>query len=89
MTGPADQDDGFYIGDCVRILGSAIVGFITGWAVHMRKEATYWVEYIDGTGSPQEREWSESQLSLVERHDDADAEEAEVTGVVVPFPVAN
>lgn len=88
MTTP-DRDDGFYSGDCVRILGSKVIGFVVGCILHSRREPAYFVEYVDAQGNPQERTWDETQLSLVSRRDDADAEEVELTGTVIPFPVAN
>lgn len=83
------DDDGFYSGDCVRILGSKVIGFVVGCILHSRREPAYFVEYVDAQGNPQERTWDETQLSLVSRRDDADAEEVELTGTVIPFPVAN
>ena len=59
------ESEGLEWGDCVDILGSGVLGFVIAITFHMRCEATYLVEYIDGTGSPQERWWSESQLTLV------------------------
>lgn len=55
------------VGDLVRILGSQVRGFVTAFTCHMRREDSYLVEYVDADGNPQEREWSESQLSLVEK----------------------
>lgn len=86
MTAATD-DDGFYGGDCVRILGSQVIGFVVGCILHSRREPAYFVEYVDAQGNPQERVWDETQLSLVLRHDDA--EDVDMPGVVVPFPVAN
>lgn len=83
------DDDGFYSGDCVRILGSKVIGFVVGCILHSRREPAYFVEYVDAQGNPQERTWDETQLSLVSRRDDAEAEEVELTGTVIPFPVAN
>lgn len=57
--------DGFDWGDCVKILGSGVSGFVVAITFHLRREPEYLVEYVDATGSPQERWWSESQLTPV------------------------
>jgi len=64
MSEPAQE---IGIGDFVRILGSKVHGFVVAFTCHLRREDSYLVEYIDADGNPQEREWSESQLSLVEK----------------------
>lgn len=90
MSMATENKDGFYSGDCVRILGSKVVGFVVGCILHSRREPAYFVEYVDADGNPHERTWDESQLSLVHRSEDADADEQiELTGTVIPFPVAN
>lgn len=75
------------LGDMVAILGSKVRGFVIAFTSHMRREDSYLVEYVDADGNPQEREWSESQLSLVKKAeaeaDDWDATMAE--GNVVQF----
>lgn len=84
------QDEGFGPGDCVRILGSKVTGFVTGEILHIRRGVRYFVEYVDAQGNPQEREWDEGQLSLVRPAEPQQAEEeVEITGTVVPFPVAS
>lgn len=60
-------DEEIGLGDLVRILGSKVTGFVTAFTCSMRTEDRYLVEYIDADGNPQEREWSESQLHLVEK----------------------
>lgn len=64
MSAPVDEIN---IGDLVRILGSQVKGFVTAFTCSLRREDSYLVEYVDADGNPQEREWSESQLSLVEK----------------------
>lgn len=68
-NGPAvyNPEEEIGIGDLVAILGSKVRGFVTAFTCSMRREDSYLVEYIDADGNPQEREWSESQLSLVEK----------------------
>ncbi|OAM78201.1 hypothetical protein [Devosia elaeis] len=64
MSEPAQE---IGIGDFVRILGAQVKGFVTAFTCSLRREDSYLVEYVDADGNPQEREWSESQLSLVEK----------------------
>lgn len=62
-----DLDQEINCGDLVRILGSKVQGFVVAFTCSLRSEDRYLVEYVDANGNPQEREWSESQLCLVER----------------------
>lgn len=55
---------GYEFGDAVFILGTKVSGFVISVHYHLRKEASYIVEYVDASGNPQEREWSESQLNI-------------------------
>ena len=66
--------DEINVGDLVRILGSKVQGFVTAFTCSLRAEDRYLVEYVDADGNPQEREWSESQLALVEKAE-AEAED--------------
>lgn len=75
------------LGDLVQILGSKVRGLVTAFTCSMRREDSYLVEYIDADGNPQEREWSESQLELIERAEAEaqDWDEANKGDNVVPF----
>ncbi len=89
MTEPTDRDY-FEPGDCVRILGSKVIGFVVGEILHMRRQPQYIVEYVDAQGNPQERPWDEGQLTLVKPAEPEQAEEeVEITGTVIPFPKAS
>lgn len=68
---PPENDDGFLFGDLVSILGSGVKGFVVGWICHARREDAYFVEYVDANGNPQEKCWSESQLTLIDRTEPA------------------
>ena len=74
-------------GDLVAILGSKVRGFVVAFTCHLRREDSYLVEYVDADGNPQEREWTESQLSLVEKTkaEARDWDEVQAEGTVVPF----
>lgn len=87
---PTLQDE-INIGDCVKILGSTVKGFVTAFTCYLRREDSYLVEYLDAEGNPQEREWSESQLSLFAKAkaEALDVEEMELAANVVPFTRAN
>jgi hypothetical protein len=89
MTGTAQEE--ISCGDLVRILGSTVMGFVVAFTCHMRREDSYLVEYVDADGNPQEREWSESQLALVQKAE-AEAEdwfETNEPDNVVPLRRAN
>lgn len=90
MSSDDDNYEPFDWGDHVRILGSKVTGFVTAVTFWMRKEPTYWVEYIDANGSPTDREWSESQLQLIGKAAAQDADDlAEEASNVIPFARSN
>lgn len=94
MSGnPIDRDPGepFDFGDCVRILGSKVQGFVVACIFHLRREPAYLVEYVDAEGNPQERQWSHDQLALVRlaEAERQDFEEYEEETNVVPIRRVN
>lgn len=82
-----DPDHMIGPGDLVRILGSKVQGFVVAFTCHLRREDSYLVEYVDAEGNPQEREWSESQLSLIKKveAEALDWDDVQAEGKVVPF----
>lgn len=82
-----DPDEPFGLGDTVRVLGT-VYGTVVRAAFSTFSEPEYLVSYVDATGSPQKREWLQSELSFVKAFSDqaeADNEDEYEEDNVVPL----
>lgn len=74
------------IGDAVEILSSGLIGKVVGIHLYMTDEPTFDVRYVDGSGTPVERAWKESCLTLVDGDDGGAAGVPAAPSNVILFP---
>lgn len=87
MTARHDMID---MHDTVRVLGTQCLGTVRAIHLFAEAEPSFTVAYTDAAGSPQKRDWGESELVLVQKAPAEDAEtDEDDTDNVIPFARAN